>query len=136
MTGVERHRGGGEGAAALADPRGRPALADHTQDEQDDECEDGVGGEPRGVSPGVLLGLAEQQRQEGAAERADLADHAAGDGGGDGPAERHHLEGGAVACAERGEAEHKHGGGDDERRRGHEAEEAGNGDEKGRRRAW
>jgi hypothetical protein len=37
----------------------------------------------------VLFGLAEEVRQDGAAERAYLTDHAASDRGGDRPAERH-----------------------------------------------
>ena len=55
----------------------------------------------------MLFGVSEQIGQNTPAERADLADHAAGDRSGKGPAEGNELEGGSVARAQCGEAEHE-----------------------------
>ena len=65
-----------------------------------------------------------------AAERADFADHAARNSGGERPAQGDQLEGGSVACAQCGEAEHEEQRGGEQRRGGHQAKESGDGDEK------
>ena len=59
--------------------------------------------------------VAEHSQQDRSAQRTDLADHAARNGGCDWPAQRHHLEGGTVACAQCGKAQHEQRHGDRER---------------------
>ena len=76
----------------------------------------------------MLFGLSEQIGKD-TTERTDLADHATGNSGGDGPSQRNELEGSSVARSERGETEHEEQSCSEEGRRGHQPEESGYGDE-------
>ena len=63
--------------------------------------------EPARVAAVVLLGIGQRVGQDRAAQRADLADHAARDRRRGGPAQRHELEQRAVAQSQRREAAHE-----------------------------
>src|SRR5260370_1196731 len=118
-----------DGATAGSYPGTGPGTGNDPHGDKYPDCEDGIEQEACAVGASVLFGLAEQVGEDSTAQGTDLADHATGDCRSEGPAQRDELEGGSVACAERGEAEHEEQGGGDEWRRDHQAKESPDGDE-------
>jgi hypothetical protein len=92
----------------LLRPGAGPADLHHAQQpHQHGQGQRREGDEAPQVGAGVLLGQAHGVGHQAAAQGADLADHRAGHGGGQRPAQRHQLEQRAVARAQRGKAQHE-----------------------------
>ncbi len=70
----------------------------------------------------MLLGLSQQVREDSAAERTDLANHATRNRGGERPAKRNELEGRSIARSQCSEAKHEEHCRGDQRRSGHQTE--------------
>src|ERR1019366_3949008 len=112
-----------------SNPGAGPTFGDEAEHDEDGKRERRVDREAHAVGAGVLLGLAEQVGQDSAAECADLSDHSASDGGGDGPTKGNELKRRSIACAQCGEAQHEEKRRREERWGGHQAEQSSDGDE-------
>src|SRR5580704_9046333 len=120
-------------STARSYPSASPGPGHDPHNEEYPDGESGIQQEARTIGACVLFGLSEQIGKDTTTERTDLADHATGNRSGEGPSQRHELEGSSVARSERGETEHEEQSGGEEWRCSHQAEESGDGDEEDNR---